>query len=223
MPPRWLEPLYKLAHWLQWGGWPIVTSIYDVTIVRPRPDENRMFCSGVRIVARASRQAPDDTATSSLTLGVVQRDNLRRQERLDDRRSSEKRISEARRRGERDQPTRCFRNPSCYRLLTQIRLSQSCGQAPCGHDYEANFGAIGSSRSKAKNKFGHGGTHVFAIFGKHEILSPKPSRYQRTASVFFFVLAAWKVEPVFSEIKNKRFFDWAVPPSLVINTTLLKD
>ena len=63
---------------------PIVTLVYDVTIGRPRPDENRMFCSGVRIVARASRQASDDAATSSLTLGVPQRDNLRRQERLDD-------------------------------------------------------------------------------------------------------------------------------------------
>ena len=112
------------------GRLAIVTSIYDVTIVRPRPDENRMFCSGVRIVARASRQAPDDAATSSLTLGVPQRDNLRRQERLDDKRSGEKRISVVRRRLESGQPSCYFRRPSCYRLVTQDRFRSRVGKPP---------------------------------------------------------------------------------------------
>ena len=97
---------------------PIVTPIYDVTIGQPRPDENRMFCSGVRIVARASRQASDDAATSLLTLGVPQREKLRRQERLDDSRRGEKRISDVRRRLECGQPLMYFQRPRSYRLLT---------------------------------------------------------------------------------------------------------
>ena len=89
-----------------------------------------MFCSGVRLVARASRQASDDAATSSLTLGVPQRDNLRRQERLDDKRRGEKRISDVRRRLECGQPTIYFRRPSCYRLLTQVRFRSRVGKPP---------------------------------------------------------------------------------------------
>ena len=104
--------------------------MYDVTIVRPCPDENRIFCSGVRIVARASRQASDNAATSSLTLGVPQRDNLRRQERLDDKRSGEKRISDVRRRLECGQPIIYFRRPRSYRLLTQNRFRRRVGKPP---------------------------------------------------------------------------------------------
>ena len=78
----------------------------------------------------ASRQAPDDTATSSLTLGVVQRDNLRRQERLDDKRNVEMRMSVVRRRLESGQPTIYFRRPSCYRLVMQDRFRSRVGKPP---------------------------------------------------------------------------------------------
>ena len=61
---------------------PIVTSIYDVTIGRPRPDKNRMFCSGVRIVARASTSSVRRRSDVITYLGSAPKEQLTAAEAL---------------------------------------------------------------------------------------------------------------------------------------------
>ena len=164
-----------------------------------------MFCSGVRIVARASRQAPDDAATSSLTLGVVQRDNLRRQERLDDKRSGEMRMSVVRRRLESGQPTIYFRRPSCYRLVTQDRFRSRVGKPPA--DTTTRQISAQSPRVGAKSKTNLAMVALmFSPFLANMRFCRRSPLDTSARLVFFLFWQRGKSNPFFSEIKNKRVF-----------------
>ena len=165
-----------------------------------------MFCSGVRIVARASRQAPDDAATSSLTLGVVQRDNLRRQERLDDKRSGEMRMSVVRRRLESGQPTIYFRRHSCHRFLTQNRFRSRVGKPPADTTTRQISAQSARLGAKPKTNLAMVALMFSPFLANMRFCRRSPLDTSARLVFFLFFLAAWNVEPVFSEIKNKRLF-----------------